>query len=882
MIDSTLRWWGLALVSASLWACGSGIGVTLPPSADGVADGLVGDADVGAPDRLQADEGPAPDDAMDASVGPLDVGGGPADVEPDSDAPGTIQVFVQEQTGLSTDNVYKGVWAGEAGRVVAVGNDGVIVERAPDGDWSVKSQGEGSELLNAVSGVSGEALWAVGKGGTILQVGGGGAGDGGGCVEHADCDNGDPCTDDFCEDGVCEAEAAGGPGCCGSIAASWGFDTGDLQGWTVTSSFGGLTWQAHSYIDIFTGQPLYTSPSHALFFGDPSKSPPNFDSGQIVGGAVVSPPLALPVSGSATLSFQVFMDSEASTSFDVLLAQVESTGGVVTDVWTKAEIGPIPTQGFVAAEADLSSWAGQTIKLRFSFDSVDSLINQGLGPWIDDVVVDTSCDGADVPGTTFPTLWGVHAIEEDDVYAVGLGGAILHYDGKSWKSDAGSATGATWYGMHGSGQTIVLVGSGGAIQRTTGQGLEPVSAPAAVDLHDVHSADEAVFWVVGDLGTVLRGEGAEFALIDVPTNADLHGVHVAGPDEVFVVGDGGTLLRFDGSDWAAIELPDAGGVIYDLFDVTDVGDGELLITGGNGFTLYGHPDTGFTSLGPLTGGSDLHAAWGTGGEGFLVGEDSAVYRFTGVSAIPQIVQTTQHLRSVWGAATNDVWAVGLAGVVLHFDGLTWTQIDDLPVGSAFEVLWGNASDDVYAAGHNGVIMHWDGEVWALVASKTDMNLRGVYGFPGGPVWAVGGFGTIMTKGAFGWSQVPIEPIVQADETEEPILDLLYAIWAAAPDDAWAVGDGGRVVHWDGETWSNHDAGHKITLRGLYGRAPDDIFAVGSEGQIIRYDGEAWEQMPSGSVATLYAVHGDLADQVVITGDIGTVLRLTEVDAPAEP
>ncbi len=30
---------------------------------------------------------------------------------------------------------------------------------------------------------------------------------------------------------------------------------------------------------------------------------------------------------------------------------------------------------------------------------------------------------------------------------------------------------------------------------------------------------------------------------------------------------------------------------------------------------------------------------------------------------------------------------------------------------------------------------------------------------------------------------------------------LGAVWADAPDDAWAVGGSGTVLHWDGRSWS---------------------------------------------------------------------------------
>jgi hypothetical protein len=60
---------------------------------------------------------------------------------------------------------------------------------------------------------------------------------------------------------------------------------------------------------------------------------------------------------------------------------------------------------------------------------------------------------------------------------------------------------------------------------------------------------------------------------------------------------------------------------------------------------------------------------------------------------------------VWGAAPGDVWATGSTGVLLHFDGTSWTQV---PSGAS-KFLWGvsgRRSDDVWAVGEAGMILHY--------------------------------------------------------------------------------------------------------------------------------------------------------------------------------
>src|SRR5919198_4792663 len=73
------------------------------------------------------------------------------------------------------------------------------------------------------------------------------------------------------------------------------------------------------------------------------------------------------------------------------------------------------------------------------------------------------------------------------------------------------------------------------------------------------------------------------------------------------------------------------------------------------------------------------------------------------------------LNSVWGSARDDVWAVGLFGTILHWDGTAWSASSS---GTPNHLLgvWGSASTDVWAVGGGGTILHWDGTGWAAAAS----------------------------------------------------------------------------------------------------------------------------------------------------------------------
>ena len=66
---------------------------------------------------------------------------------------------------------------------------------------------------------------------------------------------------------------------------------------------------------------------------------------------------------------------------------------------------------------------------------------------------------------------------------------------------------------------------------------------------------------------------------------------------------------------------------------------------------------------------------------------------------------TTPLSAIWGSGRGDVYAVGLAGTILHSaNGETWSA-QTSGVSVPLEALWGSGNEDIYAVGYNGTILH---------------------------------------------------------------------------------------------------------------------------------------------------------------------------------
>ena len=242
---------------------------------------------------------------------------------------------------------------------------------------------------------------------------------------------------------------------------------------------------------------------------------------------------------------------------------------------------------------------------------------------------------------------------------------------------------------------------------------------------------------------------------------------------------------------------------------------------------------------------------------------------------------------IWGIAADDIFASGVvsgesgpAGTVMHYDGVSWTNmtlpappVDDFVIPGAF---WGLASDDIYAVSST-YWLHYDGQwsqtsfgahggmgsLWGTSASDlyttgnlstlkfngtdwieltrpasiADVPWVAVWGFGANNIFFVQNNGVVHYDGA-NWTVMPdISPI------NEPLLD----IWGLAANDMYAVGQYGNIYHYDGTSWSQTGDGEVSgDLSTVWGSAALGVFAVGNDG-VFRYDGEHWTRQDEGGI-----------------------------------
>lgn len=318
----------------------------------------------------------------------------------------------------------------------------------------------------------------------------------------------------------------------------------------------------------------------------------------------------------------------------------------------------------------------------------------------------------------------------------------------------------------------------------------------------------------------------------------------------------------------------------------------------------GSCENGWCWVYPLPQGWPIALLWGTsasdvwavsqmpgvGREAFLHYDGSAWRSY-------ELPDGCGHATQIWGAASNDAWAIG--DCLLHWDGNSWTgtytgyQEGGVRIGGA-------STSDVWLFNNNGSAFHWDGTQWEPRSSD--------------PSGAVGGSGSttlMVTYNAaiYQWTgtawglldagsdSAALQGIV-IDATHIVVLDqngdLRFwnnGTWTmqAAPEpmvakqlvatslsDVWIAGtsNGGQPVfyHWNGSAWSptgsSIHAGHATAM---WAEPGGSLWLGSDSSEIAVWNGAAWTAKTMGRNSVAY-VWGTDWDNIWTLGDGNVVMH----------
>lgn len=124
------------------------------------------------------------------------------------------------------------------------------------------------------------------------------------------------------------------------------------------------------------------------------------------------------------------------------------------------------------------------------------------------------------------------------------------------------------------------------------------------------------------------------------------------------------------------------------------------------------------------------------------------------------------------------------------------------------------------------------------------------------------------------------------QSDVPASDQLNTVWASAADDAWAGGDDGLMLHWNGTAWSVVDASTVNHIAAIWGSSASDVWAAAggvggpNAANLVHWNGTAWSPVDAGTTMNLKSLWGASANDVYAAGASGVAGTIQHFDGNA--
>ena len=457
--------------------------------------------------------------------------------------------------------------------------------------------------------------------------------------------------------------------------------------------------------------------------------------------------------------------------------------------------------------------------------------------------------------TSFLSVAGFAA---NDVYVGGTNG-LYHFDGSKFTqvvtiSGVGVSSVAvigsfssTKLVIAGTQTGVVWIGSGTNFTRYTTPLIVGGATPAGIDGVCINSATEA-FASARNGGYLLRFDGTNWTSVPATLTGGKVDLQCLGPGQAYVTNQGsGNLLKWNGTGWTSLPVPS--GISGRSLNFGVVSANEIYAVGDSGNTnraYYRYDGSTWREIArTVFNGFYQQHPWvdPNGGAVYVGSSPNASMRIDKVtSSGTSIVSYSPALRGVSMPGTTTAFVVGGNYLLARLNGSRWT-VDVPPAGTqtnlTLEGVWSDGASNAWAVGQSSAIAHWDGTRWTVVSdarrpvvSPAD-NYNAAWS-AGGNVWIAGDASIIRCKPSSPAAGAVISCAADGVAGQGPF----YAIWGTSATNAFAVGANGRIVHFDGTSWSAMTSPTTGRLGAVGGTGPNDVWAVGDT-VALHYDGTKW-------------------------------------------
>lgn len=436
---------------------------------------------------------------------------------------------------------------------------------------------------------------------------------------------------------------------------------------------------------------------------------------------------------------------------------------------------------------------------------------------------------------------GMGGSAADDVWLVGDGNTVLHWDGERWSDRHGTLRGLDLYSVWSSSPNDVWVAGdyGVSYRYDKSQYSTHLNAGGGVVLHfdgtswkadpqigdrwahAIWGADGSHVFALLENGDVGQFDGTSWTVTAAPARAVLRDIWGASPTDVWAVGEGGTIVHFDGTSWTTVARG-SGDPNTDPTAPTNTFYGIWGSSADDVWAVFDDLITDDPAQCCEHRSGLVHwngSSWKVAQTLFLPDGEFEKYPFKRDPSAPLRLG-----HQLWGGSGGRVLSLVYGtSYVLSFDETTWQ--DETSFHRGIRTLWGRPGlGAVFAAGEGGVLQRFDGE--APAANRVSDVFHGFrQSLPsivaaGDDLWGIalrqvslipfydGELGDLVRWTTGGWAPVRLNT---SEGASCPVS--VGTIAASGTDDVWISGahptscseDSGEstpdVLHWDGATWT---------------------------------------------------------------------------------
>jgi len=458
-------------------------------------------------------------------------------------------------------------------------------------------------------------------------------------------------------------------------------------------------------------------------------------------------------------------------------------------------------------------------------------------------------------------LLSVGGNADNNIYAVGQAGTIVHFDGVNWSAQP------------------------------------RINVPVLIDVWV--SPTGQVFMSGGDEaahGLVVHGTGAPWTIDTIPPYSLARAIWGASDTSVFVINDAFRVVKFNGTSWAEIgNLP-----VNQVQDIEGVSSQLVYVAGGvqagqnTAGAIFRYDGVNWTQV--YQGFTSIMGLW--------VAPDSSVYALgrgqnctssvlhSNGAAWDTVATLAADLFSIHGRTPQDIYAVGSCGSLdskAHWNGSAWS-LEQEPQLNGPRQLWVSPGGEWVTVGAYGAIQTNSGSGWLTVTSGLrgfDNNIRegDMWLWSANDVYVTARNSRLLRWNGTSLAEMP-NPLAGAPSPVTGSDRPMNAIWGTSPSNLYMGGGSGcftpplncdgMLERYNGSSWSVvYSQG--IIIDVIWGTAPDDIFALGLEAG-LHFDGTQWTRTGQGVFEgrRIKAVWGNRSNDVWACSDTREVFHYNGV------